>query len=347
MSRGQRTLITSIALLSLLLGVIVSPLSAQRTFNVGAALSQLAPRGGGGHHTGETLSLGWLATSTSETDAFIARWGDADFGTGTTGVTTYGIESRYYPVEAAGIAPFFTTGFGAFKYQDPGGLLTQPSTQWGFVSTMGLGLGATLGSHFWVGGQGLLRVDNGGRSTEYRVQGAYGFGKLRPVRSRPGTIEPFVVGVARLGHGPYRAGTPFTGVRFRRDESRHSSVAVDVGVLKLDDTRPGSERVTAWMMQPAAEYGWNTSWGRPFLELGPQMIGFVGGIDDGMKVGIHTGAGTDIHLGETIELALLSRVTWFQSSDGRHQFGLQLGAAIGPRLMRDRSTLPEKAPEVE
>jgi hypothetical protein len=83
------------------------------------------------------------------------------------------------------------------------------------------------------------------------------------------------------------------------------------------------------------------------VEIGPQMIGFLDGIDDGMKVGIHTGVGADVKLGEAVELALLSRVTWFQSSDGRHQFGLQLGAAIGPRLLRDRSTLPAKAPTVE
>lgn len=347
MSRTGRTLMTLTALASLLAGGVVSQLSAQRTFNVGLSVGQLSPQGGGAKHTGETLSLGWLATSTSETDAFLTRWGDADFGTGTNGITTYGVESRYYPVEAGGIAPYFATGIGLFKYTTPGGLLTSPSSQWGFVSTMGLGLGAMVGPHVWIGGEGRLRVDNGDRSSEFRVLGSYGFGKVRTLRSRPGTVEPFVIGLARLGHGPYTAGTPFTGIRFRRDESQHSSVAVDVGVLKLDDDRAGGTRVTTWLMQPAAEHGWATSWGRPFLELGPQLIGFIGGPDDGMRVGIHVGGGADVNLGQSAELALLTRGTWFQSGDGRHQFGLQFGVAVGPRLMRDRSTLPEKAPKVE
>lgn len=341
------SLIRAVVPLSLVAGVCSTPLTAQRTFNVGVALGQFTPRGGGDHHMGQSLSLGWLATSTSETDAFITRWGDADFGTGTAGITAYGVDSRYYPVEAAGIAPYFTSGVGLFKYRDPGGLLTPPSDQWGFVSTMGLGLGANLGRHFWLGGEGRLRVDNGSPSSEYRLLGSYGFGKMREMHSRPGTIEPFVTGIARLGHGPYQAGTPYAGVRFRRDESRHSSIAVDVGAAGLDHDGTGQGRVTTWMMQPSGEYGWERAWGRPFLELGPQLIGFVGGIDDGMKVGLHTGGGADIRLGASAELALLTRVTWFQSSDGRHQFGLQLGAAIGPRLMRDRSALPEKAPKVE
>lgn len=347
MRKLGRTLFTSIALPSLLAGVAVSSLAAQRTFNVGGSIGQLAPQGGGSKHTGTTFSLGWLATSTSETDAFLTRWGDADFGTGTAGITTYGIESRYYPVEAGGIAPYFATGIGFFKYTTPGGLLTSPSDQWGFVSTMGLGLGVNVTSHVWVAGEGRLRVDNGDRASEFRVLGSYGFGKVRALRSRPGTIEPFVVGLARLGHGPYTMGTPYAGVRFRRDESVHSSVAVDVGVMKLEDDRSGGTRVTTWIMQPGAEHGWATSWGRPFLELGPQLIGFIGGPDDGMKVGLHVGGGADLFAGQNAEVALLSRVTWFQSSDGRHQFGLQLGAAIGPRLMRDRSTLPQKAPAVE
>ena len=95
------------------------------------------------------------------------------------------------------------------------------------------------------------------------------------------------------------------------------------------------------------KHGWATSWGRPFIELGPQMLGFIGGTDDGMKVGIHVGGGADVYLSPAIESALLTRVTWFQSSDGRHQFGLQLGLAIGPRLMHDRASLPEKAARVE
>ena len=344
MQRTRRIVTTLIALPSLLAGVAISPLAAQRTFNVGVAVARLSPRGGGSGHTGATLSLGWLASSTSETDVYVSRWGDATFGTPQSGITTFGLDSRYYPVEAGTIAPFFDTGIGLFKYTQPGGLLTSPSQQWGFISTMGLGLGVQLGGHLWVAGEGRLRVDNGDRSSEYRLLGSYGFGKVRELRSRPGTIEPFVIGLARLGHGPYTAGSPYAGVRFRRDESRHGSVAVDVGAATLDDGRAGGQKVTTWIMQPAAEYGWSTGWGRPYLELGPQLLGFVGGTDDGMKVGIHAGAGADIYAGASVEVGLLSRVTWFQSGDGRHQFGLQLGVAVGPRLMRDRSSLPEKAP---
>ena len=299
----RNALPASLALLSCVAGALVRPLAAQRTFNVGVALGRVSPRDGGDTHVGESISLGWLATSTSETDAWLTRWNDADFGTGTAGVTAYGVDSRYYPVEAAGIAPYFTSGIGFFKYRDPGGLLTPPSDQWAFMSSMGLGLGATIGPHLWLGGEGRLRVDNGSPSSEYRLLGSYGFGKLRPMRSRPGTIEPFVLGLARLGHGPYHAGTPYGGIRFRRDESRHSSIAVDVGAAGLDHDGTSQPRTTAWMMQPAGEYGWDAAWGRPFLEFGPQLIGFVGGIDDGMKVGLHAGGGADVRLGRSAELA--------------------------------------------
>ncbi|HWA40336.1 MAG TPA: hypothetical protein VG712_01930 [Gemmatimonadales bacterium] len=328
----------------LLLLLAASPLIAQRAFRGGLGVSTLTSRDNDASSTGWTLSLGYLTSSTSETSAFLTRWGNTGFGTGADGVTTFGLETRYFPVESDGIAPYLSQGVGLFKYTVPGRILTQPSEEWGFVSAMGLGLGATLGDHLWIGGEGRLRVDNGLRSTELRVQGVYGVGPLRRARSKPGTIEPFVAGIVRLGHGPYTASSPYAGIRFRRDESRHASIAVDAGAAKLTNA---GEAVTAWMVQPSAEYGWSAPWGRPFIEIGPDLIGFVGGPDDGMRAGLHTGGGVDLRLSEALELALLSRVTWYQSNDGRHQFGLQLGAAIGPRLMRDRSVLPEKAPAVE
>ena len=330
---------TSVLVLFLALTAPAS-MMAQRAFRIGGGMSSLSPRDGGSASTGWTGTLGYLATSTSETDFFLSRWGATGFGTGKPGVTTFGIEDRYYPVEATGIAPFLTTAIGAFKYADPGGILTPPSDQWGFVSAMGLGLGTTIGQHFWIGGEGRLRVDNGFRSTELRMQGSYDFGPLKAAQSRPGTIEPFVIGIARLGHGPYRASSPYAGIRFRREESRHASIAVDAGIVKFEST----ERSTVWQVLPSAEYGWRTTWGRPFIEIGPQMLGFVGGIDDGMRYGIHTGGGVDVDLGQAVELGLLSRLTWFQSGDNRHQFGLQLGVAIGPRLLRDGASLPDKVP---
>ena len=337
-----RLIHSSPVLLTLLL--LVTPLAAQRAFRGGVALSTLTSRDSDESSTGWTLSLGYLTTSTSETSAFLTRWGNTGFGTGADGVTTFGLESRYFPVESEGIAPYITQGVGLFKYTVPGGILTPPSEEWGFVSAMGLGIGATLTDHLWLGGEGRLRVDNGLRSTELRLQGVYGVGPMRAARSKPGTIEPFAAGIVRLGHGPYTASSPYAGIRFRRDESRHGSISVDVGAAKLTNA---GEEVTAWMVQPGAEYGWSTPWGRPFIELGPDLVGFVGGPDDGMRAGLHTGGGVDLRLSEAFELALLSRVTWYQSGDGRHQFGLQLGAAIGPRLMRDRGSLPEKVPAVE
>jgi hypothetical protein len=336
-------LLDSSALLVTLSLYALAPATAQRAFRAGLGVSELGPRDGGAHSTGWTATLGYLSTTTSETDLFVTRWGGTGFGTGSDGVTTFGLESRYFPVEVTGVAPYLSNAIGLFKYQVPGGILTDPSEEWSFVSAMGLGLGVNIGDRVWLGGEGRLRMDNGLRSTEYRVIGSYGVGALRESHGRPGTIGPFVQGIARLSHGPYRATSPYAGVRFRRDETRHGSVAVDIGVAKLQSF----EEVTLWMVQPAAEYGWSTSWGRPFLELGPQMLGFIGGDDDGMRYGLHTGGGVDLNVGDDLEVGLLSRVTWFQSGDGRHQFGLQLGAAIGPRLMRDRSVLPEKAPETD
>ena len=332
---------TALLCLALLAG---APLAAQRAYRAGLGTSTLSPRDGGDGGAGWTLALGYLSSSTSETSAFLTRWGSTGFGTGERGVTTFGIETRYFPVEAAGVAPFLSNAVGLFRYEVPGSILTPPSKEWGFVSAMGLGLGTTLGDRVWLGGEGRLRVDNGLRSTEFRLSGSYGVGPVRAMRSKPGTVGPFVAGIARLGHGPYRASSPYAGIRFRRDESRHASIAVDAGAARLTT---GGEEVTAWMVQPAAEYGWARPWGRPYVEIGPDLVGFVGGPDDGMRAGIHAGGGVDLTLTERVEFGLLTRLTWYQSGDGRHQFGLQLGAAIGPRLMRDRGSLPEKAPPVE
>jgi hypothetical protein len=334
----------SLALL-LSAGMLVTPLAAQRTFRFGAAVSSLVPDGGADAITGWTAGLGYLPTATSETSLLITRYAGTGFGTDAPDVTTYGIESRYFPVEIVGVAPYFSTGFSLFRYEtDP--LLGDPTTEWAFSSTMGLGLGATLTDRWWLGGEGRLRTDNGERSTEYRLFASYGVGKLRQARSKPGTIEPFIAAIARLGHGPYVAESPYVGVRFRREESRKTSAAVDVGLVSFADP-DGGEDISTWMVQPAAELGWAGPRARPFIAVGPSMLGFVGGPDDGMRVGLHLGGGSDFYLSDKVELALLSRVTWFQSSTGRHQFGLQLGVAVGPRLLRDRSGLPERVAPVE
>jgi hypothetical protein len=333
------------ATLLLFAGVCTTPLAAQRTFRFGAAVSSLVPDGGGDKVTGWTAALGYLPNSTSETALLITRYAGTGFGTDESGVTMYGLESRYFPVEVAGVAPYFSTGFSLFSYEtDP--LLGSPTTEWAFSSTMGLGLGASITDRWWLGGEGRLRADNGQRSTEYRLFASYGVGKLREARSKPGTIEPFIAAIARLGHGPYRAESPYLGVRFRREESRRTSAAVDVGVTSFADP-DGGEAITTWVLQPAAEFGWAGERARPFIAVGPSMLGFIGGPDDGMRVGLHLGGGSDFYLSDQVELALLSRVTWFQSSVGKHQFGLQLGVAVGPRLLRDRSGLPERVRPAE
>ncbi len=323
-------------------GMYTPPLAAQRVFRFGAGVSSLAPDGGADALTGWTAGLGYLPTTSSETSLLVTRYAGTGFGTDASDVTLYGIESRYFPVEIFGVAPYFSTGFSLFKYEtDP--LLGDPTSEWAFSSTMGLGLGASITDRWWLGGEGRLRSDNDQRSTEYRLFASYGVGKLREARSKPGTIEPFIAAIARLGHGPYQAESPYLGIRFRREESRKTSAAVDVGLVSFADP-DGGEDISTWMIQPAAELGWVGAGGRPFIAIGPSMIGFVGGPDDGMRVGLHLGGGSDFYLSDKVELALLSRVTWFQSSLGKHQFGLQFGVAVGPRLLKDRSGLPERVP---
>ena len=328
----MRSILIRVVGSALLLALPALPLHAQRALRFGGAVSHLSPRDAMPAGAGYTASVGWLANSTSETAAFLTRWVGTGLGTPNEDLTAFGVESRYFPVEASGVAPFITTGIGAYRYTTPGGLLTQPATEWGFTSLMGLGLGTTLGDHAWLGAEGRLRMDNGLRSTEYRLQGVYALGPVRVATSTPGGVAPFAVGVARLGHGPYTARSPYAGIRFRRDKGAHASIAVEAGAAGLTSDETGTaERATAWIVQPAAEYGWRTRWGRPFLEIGPQLLGFVGGPDDGMLVGIHTGGGADIHLSPALDLTLLTRVTWFQTGAGRHQFGLQLGTAVGVR----------------
>src|SRR5690349_2933281 len=175
----RRTLSIVVGLLVALAPFAPRLLEAQRAFRGGVGVSTLTSRDSDESSTGWTLSLGYLTTSTSETSAFLTRWGSTGFGTGADGVTTFEIESRYFPVESEGIAPYLTQGVGLFKYTVPGGILTSPSEEWGFVSAMGLGIGATLSDHLWLGGEGRLRVDNGLRSTELRLQGVYGVGPRR------------------------------------------------------------------------------------------------------------------------------------------------------------------------
>jgi hypothetical protein len=347
------TRITFVAPLTALCLFAVPSLSAQRALSLGAGWTELSTRTSGDvSSAGPALSLEYLSNPSDATVFTFARWPNASFGGSVPGATALSLENRWYPVDATGVAPFVVTGLGAFRYSEPAGLLTPEQTKWGFSYIAGFGLGTTLGDHFRVSAEGRIRSDDGDRNLEYRATVSYGVGPLRASKAVPGTIEPFVAWLGHLNGGaPYRASSPFGGVRFRRDLTPTRSIGVEIGAVRMDPApgQPASAAATStvYLMQPTYEFGLAPSWGRPYLALGPELAGFIDGPDAGLRGGVQAGLGTDVYLSPTLELGLLTRFSWFQSAAGSSQFGLMLGVALGPRLHADRHDLPSKVPDGE
>lgn len=322
-----------------------TPAAAQRAFRIGATGSLFeSDLPGEPSSSGFGGQFAYLAGTDNEISANLTSWPGAPLGTGDKGALALALESTWYPVEAVGVAPFVVSGFGGVRYTRPGGLLAQPAEEWGFSYLMGFGLRANLGSSWSAAVEARLRDDDGTRNMEYRAGTSFGFGARREPQTAPGTIEPFVAAILPLGDGPYETRTPVGGVRFRRDRSRHTSFAVDVGAVGLQpapDALSGSAaRTTSYLMMPAFEAGLAPRWGRPYLSIGPLLAGFADGPDAGIRAGLHAGTGLDLFAGRRMLVTALSRITWFQTGSGAHQFGLMLGVAVGPRLRQAETPLP-------
>jgi len=335
----------TVAVLCVLAGG-VAPVAAQRAFRVGATGSLFQPGGAGTtSSTGFGGQFAYLSGTDNEISANVTRWPGAPLGTGQGGALALALESTWYPVEAVGLSPFLVSGFGGIRYTRPAVLLGAPTEEWGFSYLMGFGLRANLASSWSATAEARLREDDGTRNMEYRAGTSFGFGARREPQTAPGTIEGFAAAILPLGSAPYEARTPMAGVRFRRDRSRHTSFAVDVGAVGLEprpDALTGqAARTTSYLMMPAVEAGLAPGWGRPYLSIGPMLAGFVDGPDAGIRAGLHAGTGVDVHLGTNMLVTGLGRVTWFQTTSGAHQFGLMFGVALGPRLRRSDAVLPD------
>jgi hypothetical protein len=334
-----------------LLILSATPLAAQRTIRLGVAYSDLSTlTSGDASSAGPTFSVGYLSHPSNETVLSFTRWPDASFGGSVPGASAFALEDRWYPVDATGFAPYVVNGIGAFRYTEPAGLLTPEQKKWGFSYIAGFGIGTTIARDWAVSVEGRLRSDDGDRNIEYRIGGSWGFGKEHPSQAAPGTIEPFV---AWLGHlnaaAPYRASSPFAGVRFRRDLTAKRAIAVELGAVGMDPSSTApvgtAGRTTMYLMEPSYEFGLAPRWGRPYFGLGPMLAGFVDGPDAGLQAGAQAGIGADLFLSPKVEAGLLTRFSWFQNAAGASQFGLMIGVTIGPRLHPDRTSLPTVAPK--
>lgn len=323
----------------------MTPAAAQRAFRVGATGSLFEPgTAGASSSSGFGGQFAYLAGTDNEVSANVTSWPGSPLGTGENGALALALESTWYPVEAVGVAPFVVSGFGGVRYTRPAVLLGQPTQEWGFSYLMGFGMRANLGSSWSAALEARLRDDDGTRNMEYRAGTSFGFGARRAPQTAPGTIQPFVAAILPLGSAPYEARTPLAGVRFRRDRSRHTSFAVDVGAVGLqpspDALSGAAAQTTSYYMAPAFEAGLAPAWGRPYLSIGPLLAGFADGPDAGIRAGLHAGTGLDIFAGQRLLVTALSRLTWFQTTSGGNQFGLMLGVAVGPRLRQAHTPLP-------
>ncbi len=323
-------------ILSVLIAVPGTAAEAQRTLRLGVVGSVFQSEASGDRSSsGYGLQLGYLSQSENEIALTATRWPGARFGNG-EGALALALESNWYPVGASGIAPYVQTGIAAFRYTTAPGLLAPSTTEWGFGFIAGFGLRAGLSDRVSASVEARLRSDDQIRNVEYRAGMHVGMGTLRPSEGKPGVVAPFVGSLSRLGNGPYVASSAVAGVRLRRDKSAHSSLSVDIAAVGLEAATAGPgtspEATTAYLMIPAAELAATPRWGRPYIALGPFLPGFLDGPDAGLRAGVHVGAGSEIFASERISVTLLSRTFWFQSSSGQHQFGLILGAGVGPRL---------------
>jgi hypothetical protein len=334
----MRTLLLSLAAVTL-----VGNVAAQRRARVGPTVSTISIEdGAGASHSYPSYggTFGFITGDDGEVGVTISRYNDLSSNSCTRRLTFFGVESNYYPVGAAGIAPFASTQLGLARVTDQdAGLLGLCTTA---EQTSELGLGFGLGVRVNVGREiaGLVegrffQVPNSAiQGLEARANVSFAFGKPRQTELLSGTLGPALGFLAHLD-GPLEGRGPLVGVRFRRDTKKAGTLGlqIDYAPLRVGEGCSSACEPYAILFAPGYEASLHPQWGRFYGGLGFLLAGFASeGPDRGLAQGAHGGLGADIYGGRSLMWNVNARLLWLQRNDGDNVFLVQAGVSLSPTL---------------
>ena len=338
----MRTLLLGLAAVTL-----VGNAAAQRRARLGPTVSTISIEDGtGASHSYPSLggTFAFITGDDGEVGVTISRYNDLSSNSCARQLTFFGVESNYYPVGAAGIAPFASTQLGLARVTEAEApLLFTCSGTTPVSTTSQLGLGFGLGVRVNAGRDvaGLVegrffQVPNSFvQGIEGRVNVSVAFGKPRPTELLSGTLGPALGFLSHLD-GPLQGRGPLVGVRFRRDTKKAGTLGlqIDYAPLRVAEGCPSNCEPYAIFFAPGYEASLHPRWGRLYGALGFLLAGFPSeGPDRGLAQGAHGGLGADIYGGRSLMWNVNARLLWLQRNDGDNAFLLQAGVSLSPKLL--------------
>jgi uncharacterized membrane protein len=331
----------------LLLFALLAPVSsapAQGRYRIGPTVSWITLEdSAGASHTFTSFggSAALITGDDGESGLTIARYADLSTDGRVRRLTLFGLDSRYYPVGARGIAPFATTTLGLARVTESATLCPllcgdTLSTTSQFALAFGLGVRASLGrvAVATVEGRFLQVPGSQIQALEAVANASVAFGPPPRGEFLEGTLGPaagFFIPVS----GSLRGRAAFAGVRFRRDTKKAGSVGlqIDYAPLKITGSCPATGcDESAVLFAPGYEASARPAWGRLYGVVGFLLAGvYSQGPDRGVAQGAHGGLGLDFYSGRLM-WNVNARLLWLQRNSGGSVFGVQVGASVSPKL---------------
>jgi hypothetical protein len=338
---------TSSAALAALAVLGAGALAAQRPVRIGPAFSSISLQDGNGQshsYSSFGASLDLITGDDGESGLLVSRYNDLSSTTCARQLTFIGVNSRYYPIGASGIAPFASTELGLARVTEAQAPLLFSCTGSTPVTTssqlgIAFGLGVRVGTRDAAGTleARFLQVPNSFvQGLEVLGGASVAFGRPRQTQLLKGTLGPAVSFLIPIS-GPLRGRGPLLGVRFRRDTKKSGSVGLQIDYAPLEVTggsacAPGCQP-HAVLFAPGYEASAYVPWGRVYGEIGALLAGFYEeGPDRGIAQGAQAGLGADVYGGAALMWNLNARLLWLQRNSGENVFAVQVGVGLSPRL---------------
>lgn len=320
--------------------------AAQRPVRIGPAFSTISLQDGNGQshsYTSLGASLDLITGDDGESGLLVSRYDDLSSTTCARQLTFIGVNSRYYPIGATGIAPFASTELGLARVTEAQAPLLFSCTGSTPVTTssqlgIAFGLGVRVGTRDAAGTveARFVQVPNSFvQGLEVLGGASVAFGRPRQSQLLKGTVGPAVSFWIPIS-GPLRGHGPLLGVRFRRDTKKAGSVGLQIDYAPLEVTgtcTPPGCTPHAVLFAPGYEASAYPRWGRVYGEIGALLAGFYEeGPDRGIAQGAQAGLGADLYGGASLMWNLNARLLWLQRGSGENVFAVQVGVGLSPRL---------------
>jgi hypothetical protein len=324
----------------------ISSAHAQRRLRIGPTYSSLGLDDISGSSHRFTSFGGTLAVLTGddgEAGVAVTHYRDLSTDNRVRRLTLFALDSYYYPVGARGvIAPFAATTLGLARVAESAQLCVPlacqdtVSTTSQFALAFGIGVRVNVGpaAVATVAGRFLEVPGSQIQALEAVGNASIAFGGVHKGQFLEGTAGPaasFLIPVS----GTLRARAPVIGARFRRETKKEGSLGLQIDFAPLKITAacpPTGCQEDAILFAPGYERSVRPAWGRLYGELGFLLAGvYSQGSDRGIAQGAHGGFGVDLYRG-SIMWNLSSRLLWLQRNSGENIFGVQVGAALSPRI---------------